>query len=215
MTLTRRALLPTLLTAATLALPLVAGCGNSAPVIKVDDVVELTEDTLTETLLGPQDRSATDPVPRDRPLLRKGEYETVLIAADEKGFASLSKGALREDSVREITERVTRTVNKRVSKHGFKAKRISFPPPGSAALPEERPIIATLVPVTQEAGSPQDKAQGKGRQMILVRLTVTDPKNGTILAARDYYSGTDVPINGRPAGRPGDRDADETERRRR
>lgn len=189
----RRSLLPLLLaTTAVLALTTV-GCGNSTPVIHLDDAVAMTEDTLTEALLGPNHVSETDPTPRDKPLLRRGVYETVLIAADEKAFSKISRGALKDESIRDVEDRVTKTVEKRISRRGFTAKRVDYPVSAADIAANDKVLLATLMPVTEDAGSPIDHAEGKARKLILVRLTIADPRSGNILMVRDYYSGSDVP----------------------
>ena len=178
--------------AALCAASTLSGCGRTNPPVRVDDVVEMTEETLTDLLLGNgRNLPVTSTAPVDKPLMQKDVYETALIAADEQGFEKMSRGSLKAESIREIEARVVRTVNKNIAPKGFAARLIAFPPPPDVAT-QDKTLLVTLTPATQETGSPKDRAENKADRLILVRLLVTDPRTGATLAERDYYSGADV-----------------------
>jgi hypothetical protein len=182
--------LPVLLLIA--AVSLIAGCGKSEMPMHVDAAVEATEEALTAVLLGnASDVGATGLAPPDKPLLVKGLHDLVYVNADEQGFAALSKGAISVAGVQEIEQRVLKTINRNIDRKGFSAVRTTFPAPADL-IGKEHALIATLMPGTEDAGSPQDRAQGKGKTLVLVRLTISDAATGNVLSERDYYSGNDV-----------------------
>lgn len=168
-----------------------AGCGRGGGSrLASGDVAAITEEALTDLLLGvPPERAATMTAPADRPILKTGVYETVFIAADAKGFSEISRGAISEDDIRAVEQRVVEQVDKNLKRRGFSAERGSFP---MGSVDREKALVATLTPTTQEGGSPQDRAENRGTTYVLVRLTVTDPKTREILAQRDYYSGHEM-----------------------
>ena len=172
-----------------------AGCGRGIPAASFDDAVESTQNTLRDLLLGPPpERTATLPTRPDPPLLRKGGYETVLIATDAEGFARISQGSVSVKDIQEMQRRVVEGLDKELKERGFSARGVSF---GADVRGEEKALLATLIPTTQEGGSPRERAEGKGKTFILIRLTLTDPKTGAILRQRDYYSGHNVKRSGR------------------
>jgi hypothetical protein len=164
------------------------GCGRGPNAIRLSDVVPLTTDTLSILLLGDPNVSATQIAPADRPLLQTGVYETVAVATDVPGFVELSKGALTASDVTTLQRRVVEELDKRLKKHRFSATETPFPP----NVGVDRALVATLSPQIQEITGGGDKARPK--KLLLVRLSIVDPKTGRILAQRDYYSGTDVKL---------------------
>jgi hypothetical protein len=177
--------------AAALAAITLAGCGKSTPPVEIDAAVDQTEESLTTVLIGPGRPDYTSLAPPDKPLLVKGVHEKVYIAADEAGFIQMSRGAFTPGSVKEIEERVVKAVNRNVAKRGFSALATAFPPSPDLAQ-EPLALIATLSPELQETGSPQDRAQGKSKSLVLIRLIVTEASTGKILVERDYYSGNEA-----------------------
>jgi hypothetical protein len=157
--------------------------------VSLADLTEITVVTLTDLMLGPPE-VATRTAPTDPPLLKKGEKETVVVAADVSAFAALSKGAIPEKALNNARNDVVRLLNQRLEKLGFSAVESTVFPPVKPT--DTRTLVATLVPVLESAGSPEEKASGKGRQLVLIRLSITDPVIGETLRQRDYYSGKDV-----------------------
>jgi hypothetical protein len=91
--------------------------------------------------------------------------------------------------------RVVDELRRNVQKRGrFTVEASPFPPTGTP----EKTLFATLTPHTEETGSPQDKARGKMRTMVLIRLTISNAKTGEVLRLRDYYSGADAKNPGEP-----------------
>lgn len=165
------------------------GCGGSLPDVSFDDAREITRETLREMLLGEREASATRRTPPDPPLLRKGVYETVLVSADAAGFARVSGGAISTDAVRDAERGVVRDLNKDLAKRGFSARALPFgQTPGSGA----GTLLATLTPTTEPGGSPRERAEGKNKTFVLVRLSIADATTGAVLRRIDYYSGRDV-----------------------
>ena len=174
---------------------LAAGCGRGGSRAAIADVAAMTEETLTDLLLGvPPERAATRTAPPDPPLLKRGVYETAIIAADAKGFAEVSRGTITADDIRALEKRVVEQVNKRLQGKGFSAEQASYP---VGSVDRAKAVVVTLTPTTQEGGSPQDRAENRGRTYILVRLMVADPNTRVILAQRDYYSGQELRGQGR------------------
>ena len=173
---------------------LAAGCGGNAPPTTFGDAIRITEETLYQLLVSPADQDATRNTRPDPPLLKKGTYETALIAVDAEGFVRVSRGALSTDATRELQTEVVKRLNERLEKRGFSARAVPF---GTDVKGEARALLATLTPTTQEGGSPKDRAEGKAETYVLVRLTVTDPASGAVLRQRDYYSGSNVKKEGR------------------
>ena len=173
-----------------------SGCSGGPTAVSLTDLTEITADTLTDLVLGPP-YSPTRTALVDPPLLKKGEKETVIVAADVAAFAALSKGAIPEKALGSARKSVVKILNQRLGKQGFSAVESTVYPPVKPT--DSRTLVATLVPVLESAGSPQEKATGRGRQLVLIRLSITDPILGETLRQRDYYSGKDVP-------RPGDSD---------
>jgi hypothetical protein len=193
---TRRAALASLGVLALSAALGTGGCSNGPTNVSLTDLTAITVDTLADLLLGPP-YSPTRTALVDPPLLKKGDKETVLVAADVAAFVALSKGAIPEKSLNNARKDVVRMVNRRLKDEGFSAVESTVYPPVKPA--DTKTLVATLVPVLESAGSPQEKATGRGRQLVLIRLSVSDPITGESLRQRDYYSGVDVP-------RPGDND---------
>jgi len=174
------------------------GCGGGLPDVSFDDAREITRQTLRELLLGQREESATRRTPPDPPLLRKGVYETVLLSADAAGFARISGGAISADAVREAERQIAGDLNKDLAKQGFSARTLPFGqrPEGAA-----RTLLVTLTPTTEQGGSPRERAEGKNKTFVLVRLTVTDAAGGAVVRQMEYYSGRDVKPAPRKSGR--------------
>lgn len=167
----------------------IAGCSGGPPAVSLTDMTDITVDTLTDLVLGPPDNPTRTAV-TDPPLLKIGEKECIVVAADIAAFAALSKGAIPEKALSSARKNVVRVLNQRLEKKGFSAvESTTFPP---AKPTNNKTLVATLVPVLETAGSPQEKATGRERQLVLIRLSITDPFNGEMLRQRDYYSGKDV-----------------------
>lgn len=179
------------------ALPLcaiTAGCGKGANSVQTNQIAGITEDALVNVLLGTPPEAVRQ-APPDKPLLTPNGYNRVLIAADERGFVSVSKGSFGAGDVRTVQERVVKGVDKRIGKkNNFHAESTTFPPPAPPPATGEpnRVLIATLTPVVQVAGSPDDVAKNRTKNLLLVRLTVSDAQTGVAIVVRDYYSGRDV-----------------------
>ena len=171
-----------------LSLIAMAGCGRSGSSVRLSDVVPMTVDTLSTLLVGERDVPATRTSPVDKPLLQHGVYESVAVAADAQGFADISRGALKKDDVLKMQHDVVDKLNQYLKRTGYSAAETSFPP----AVTADRTLLATLTPQPQEGGSDEDRANGKGKTLVLIRVTVTDAKTGSVLAQRDYYSGSDA-----------------------
>lgn len=170
-----------------------AGCGRPIPSADFEDAVALTKNVFRGLLLGSEERDVTAPTKPDPPLLRAGVYETVLIATDVDGFARVSQGSLPSEAVADVNRRVAEDLNRDLQRRNFGARAVVF---GADVRNEQKALLATLTPTTQEGGSPRERAEGKGRTYILIRLTITDPKTGVLLSQRDYYSGRDVKREG-------------------
>lgn len=183
---TRRNLLRLGVTIALAALA--GGCGSGLPDISFDDAREITRQTLHEALLGAPE-SATRRIPPEPPLLRAGVYETVLLSADAEGFARVSNGAINPRAVREAERRLARDLDRDLKKRGFSARAVVF---GQAPKGEGKTLLAVLTPTTQQGGSPRERADGKNKTFVLVRLSITDAATGSVLRQLDYYSGRDV-----------------------
>ncbi len=167
----------------------VSGCSSGPPAVSLTDLTDITVDTLTDLMLGPPE-VATRTAPTDPPLLKKGEKESLVVAADVAAFAALSRGAIPEKALSSARKNAVRLLNQRLEKRGFSATESTAFPPAKPA--DARSLVATLVPLLESAGSPEEKATGRGRQLVLIRLTITDPVTGETLRQRDYYSGKDV-----------------------
>ena len=184
----------TLVAAALLAvvLGLLTGCGRPSASASFGDAVANTELTLRDLLLGvPPERRGTADTRPDPPLLVRGRYEAVVVAADAERFAGVSQGAVTAEMVRDLQSRVVRALDRDLKRQGFSASGAAFEGATSAAR-GARTLLATLIPVTEETGSPAERAAGRGKTLILIRLTIRDPATGTTLVQRDYYSGHDV-----------------------
>jgi len=181
---------------AALALPaaaalLLSGCSQRMPRVGLTDASDLAAGSLLEALLGPPSaRAVTMTAPPEPALLKKGVFESVVVATDVPGFLAMSKGALKEQELRETEERVVKNVNDVLKRYGFSARAVPFPPPALAA--GDKTLVATLTPQTEQGGSPAERATGTAPQLLLVRLTITDPATGQALRIRDFYSGRDV-----------------------
>ncbi len=179
-----------------MALPLCAittGCGKGANSVQAGQIAGITEDALVDVLLGTPPEAVRQ-APPNKPLLTPSGYNRVLIAADERGFVAVSKGSFGVSDVRSLNERVVKGVDKRIGKKNFHAESTTFPPPAPQPANGEpnRVLIATLTPVIQVAGSPDDVAKNKTKNLLLVRLRVSDAQTGVDIVVRDYYSGRDV-----------------------
>lgn len=190
---------------------LAGGCGRGGGVNggsgALAEAADTTVLTLRDLLLGvPPERQGTAATRPDPPLLSPGGYEEVVIAADAENFARLSNGTVPARMVRDLQVQVVRRLNRDLTKRGFRATGAAFDTPaGASALPSGKSaattgsgktLLATLAPVTEPAGSPAERA--RGRAILLVRLTITDPATpGKTLVRRDYYSGRDVGGTGR------------------
>ena len=164
-----------------------AGCrGGSA--VRLTDLAPITADTITRVLVGiPMEQRATQPT-AEAGVLKAEVYETAVITADAEAFAKVSRGTLSVRDIEALQNDVVNRVSDNLKAYRFKARGAKYPP----MISEPRTLLATLTPTTEEAGSPADRAAGKGKTLILVRLTVTDPLTGAVLAERQYYSGTDA-----------------------
>ncbi len=169
-----------------------AGCsGRAIPKVDLADVAALANDALLSTLLGPSaERRATMMAKPEPPLLQKGDRENVVLATDYDGFVRVSKGALTEKDLRAIEAEVVRGSGEVLKKQGFSLESVPFPPKADPTA--EKTLVATFTPFTEEGGSPEDKRLGRGKTYVLIRLTVTDPRTGTALRIRDFYSGRDA-----------------------
>jgi hypothetical protein len=170
-------------------LPALAGCRGGAPAVRAGDLVPLTADAVTLVLIGPPPERRATVTTGDPPLMKAGVYETALITADAEAFARESRGAFSAREMAGIRKAVVEKVDEALRREGFRAKEVPFPYPGN---PEPKTLLCVLTPATEDAGSPSDRASGRGRKMVLVVLTVTDPTTGTTLAERRYYSGADA-----------------------
>jgi hypothetical protein len=168
---------------------LVGGCGKGNSDVRVSELVTFTSDAITGLLIGPSSKDAlSGNAQPDKPLLEHGKYEYALISADAVGFQDVSRGALTQDKMKDLGSRIVAEVNKRLKPVGYSATGAPFPP----ATNDDKTLLVTLVPAMAPSGSVADRAKGEGRNMVLVRLTVTDPKTNAILAQRLYYSGADT-----------------------
>jgi hypothetical protein len=168
---------------------LIGGCGKGNSDVRVSELVSYTSDAITSLLLGPPPNEAPPGNAQpDKPVLVKNKYEIALISADADGFQDISRGTLTRDKMKEIGARIVEDVNKHLKPAGFSAQGAAYPPTAST----DKTVLVTLVPATAPTGSVADRARGEGRTMVLVRLTVTDPKTNEILAQRLYYSGADA-----------------------
>jgi hypothetical protein len=175
---------------------LLSGCTKGNSDVRITELVSFTSDAITGLLLGPSPNDApTGNAQPDKPLLEKGKYEKAIISADGAGFQDISRGALTQDNMKQIGSRIVEEVNKRLKPAGFSAQGAPFP----ATTNEEKTLLVTLVPATAPSGSVAQRTRGDGHTMVLIRLTVTDPKTNEILAQRLYYSGSDV---GSPGKQP-------------
>ncbi len=199
-TLDRRAVLRHLLTAV-FSLGALAGCGRggSGRPAALAEAVDNTTQTLRDLLLGiPPERQGTSATRPDPPLLTPGGYQEVVLAADAEGFARESRGAVSANAVRDLQVRVVRALDRDLKKRGFAATGAAFDTPGGASPIPSRSrnaLLATLAPITEPAGSPTERASGRARTILLIRLAITDPASGKALVQRDYYSGRDIPAS--------------------
>jgi hypothetical protein len=129
------------------------------------------------------------------PLMQKGGYESVLVSTDTAGFSQESKGALSEQDLKAIETDVIKRTGLIFKRRGFTVSAISFPPHPD---PTANALLATFTPTTEEGGSPTEKQTGKAPTFILIRLTVSDPKSGTVLRIREFYSGRDARHSAQP-----------------
>jgi hypothetical protein len=173
------------------AVVMAAGCGRGLPDATFDDARALTYDTLRVLLLGrPEADDATRRTPPDPPLLEKGKYEHVLLRADAEGFARVSRGSVSGEAVRDVEKRVAEDLRKDLSKRGFTVDVAPATNAPAAAAPQT--LLVSLTPVTQEGGSPRERAEGRNPVYILIRLTVTDAGSNNVVMVREFYSGRDV-----------------------
>lgn len=175
---------------------LLMGCGKGVPASRLSEVVPITVDALAVLLVGvPDSESATRVSPTDKPLLKEGIYEKVIVSADTAGFSHSSKNNISVRDVADVQRKVVEDLQKIVKKRGpYTAEGVPFPPVNQ----DEKTLIATLTPHTELTGSPEERASGKGKTMVFIRLTLSDAKTGEVLRLRDYYSGADA----RQAGQP-------------
>ncbi|MBC7806188.1 MAG: hypothetical protein H7145_08560 [Akkermansiaceae bacterium] len=168
------------------------GCGGRAiPKVALADVAALATDALLGTLLGPSEqRRVTMMAKPEPPLLEKEGMENVVLSTDYAGFVRVSKGSLSEKDLRLIEAEVVRASGDVLKKQDFSISALPFPPAVDAAA--QKTLVATFTPATEEGGSPEDKRAGRGKTYVLIRLTVTDPRTGTALRIRDFYSGRDA-----------------------
>jgi hypothetical protein len=164
-----------------------AGCRGGSSV-RLTDLAPMTADTITRVLVGiPPEKRATQPT-AEVGLFKAGVYETAVISADAGAFAKVSRGTLTARDIEALQKDVVSRVSENLKSYRFNARGAKYPP----VVSEPRTLVAILTPATEETGSPADRAAGQGKTMVLIRLTVTDPLTGTILAERQYYSGTDA-----------------------
>ena len=171
---------------------LLTGCGGrSAYRATMADAAYLTESTLLELLLGPPEgERPTQTSPSDKPLLKRGLYEKVILTTDRDSFERLSKGSIRQDDLKSIEKTVTEDLTKILEKKQYAIRAVPFPP--GDLTTEDKTLLVTLTPSTEEGGSPSERAAGRGATYILIRVTITDTKTGQSLRIRDFYSGRDV-----------------------
>jgi len=171
----------------------VAGCGRGPARAGIADAVDNTTRTLRDLLLGlPPEALGTSPARPDPPLLTPGSYQAVLLTADADGFARASKNEIRAEAIQDLQGRVVRNLDRDLKKRGFTASGAPWETAASAARGAPKILLATLVPITEESGSPAERAAGRGRTILLIRLTVSDPATNKTLVQRDYYSGRDI-----------------------
>ncbi len=181
---------------------LLAGCGRgsaSGRPASLAEAVDNTTQTLRDLLLGvPPERQGTAGTRPDPPLLSAGSYQEVVIAADADGFARESRGAISANAVRDLQVRVVRALDRDLKKRGFAATGAAFDTPGGVSPVPSRSrnaLLATLTPLTEPAGSPAERASGRAKTILLIRLAITDPATDKTLVQRDYYSGRDIPAS--------------------
>jgi hypothetical protein len=177
------------------------GCGRQGGrgggTVSLNEAVSNTERTLLDLLLGvPPERQGTSTTRPDPPLLARGGYERVVLSADAQSFALATRGAISPDGIRDLQERVVRTLDRNLQRRGFRAEGALFGPnlqKTVASGPDQpKTLLVTLTPQTEQAGSPTERAQGRAATIVLIRLTITDPATGAMLVQRDYYSGAEV-----------------------
>ncbi len=192
---TRRQILSHGLIASAALLLTVAGCGQRAVRVGLADVTDLTTYAILSAVAGAPSnaRGALPSQPTEPALLARGAYETVVVSADTVGFARVSNGALTERDLETVASNVAAGLTKELKREGFSARLAPFPANTSAiAASEDKPLLATLTPTTEEAGSPAERAAGKNQTFVKILLTITDPKTGTLLRQREFYSGANV-----------------------
>lgn len=159
--------------------------------VALSDVAALATDAVVGTVLGPDPERRASMMAKPEPaLLQKGGMEKVVLATDIAGFVRVSKGALSEKDLQQIEAEVVRSSGEVFKKQGFTIDTTPFPPKVDPAT--EQTLVATFTPETETGGSPEDKRLGRGKTYVLIRLTVTDPRTGTALRIRDFYSGRDA-----------------------
>jgi len=169
-----------------------AGCGGQGiPRSTLADASLLTQQTLLDLLLGPPPtRRSLSGSSADAPLLKKGVYESVVLAIDIDGFVRAARGSIKPNELRALEKDVLNGSGKVLQREGgYSLRGTAYPP---AAVAEPKALLVTLTPATEEGGSPEARAAGKGVIYVLIRLTVTDPATGANLRVRDYYSGRDA-----------------------
>lgn len=169
-----------------------AGCGGNggSSSQRLAEASENTEATLRDLMLGiPPERAATR-LKVDPPILTPGGRDTLLVATDAEAFSRAAGGAVSVSDVRKFEQGVVSRLDKSLQKRGFRARVVAFG--GVPTPPNERAALASLTPATESAGSPKEKAEGKGQTIILIRLKITDTRTGELLTEQQYYSGITV-----------------------
>jgi hypothetical protein len=167
---------------------LLSGCGRGQVVQRLEQIAVVTEETLTDILVGtpPERRSLNSTGLQDKPLLEKGIYETVVLSADARAFAQLSRGAIAVKEIEATQQDVVRHLERRLKPRGFAVRSAPYPPDLSNTT---HTLLATLTPHTAESADPQRRPP-----LVMIRLTLTDATTNRILTTRDYYSGRDVRV---------------------
>lgn len=164
-----------------------AGCARGSRV-RASQIAVVTSDALVEVLtgIGPEGPGGIPIAPSDPPLLRRGGVERAVVAVDVDAFVRMARGAVSERQFQEIARQVVERADQRLRRLGFQATLGAFP---AEAAPDA--LAVALEPTTQETGSPQERAGGRARVLLLVRLTVRVAA-GEIRARRDFFSGIEL-----------------------
>ncbi len=172
---------------------LLAGCAKGgAQRIALRDVSLLATDALLVALLGPPENRMPAMGTPEPPLLVKGAKDTVILSTDYGAFVRESRGAFGEAEVKALEADVAKHTAEILLKEGFtlNAASLGVVPPANPA----KTLLAVFTPAVESGGSPADKRAGLSRNLLLIRLTISDPATNTTLRVRDFYSGRDVGV---------------------